>query len=374
MEGVNTRARRIRIYPTASQKRLFKQWFGVSRLAFNRTVEHLRQPGITADWKAIKGGLLSTLPEFCAAVPYQIKSIAIKDACDAVKAAKRKFKSIGTFNKVRFRSRKAPSQGCYIPKSAVKADGIYYTISGKGLAFAEALPDTFGDCRLTFEYGRWYLCIPTKTTMRGAENQGRIVALDPGIRSFQTFFSEASCGQIGQGDFSRIARLASHLDDLLSRLDPKRTENRVTAKQRYSMRRAAGRMRLRIRDLVDEIHWKTCQFLVQNFDVILLPTFETSDMVLKCKRKIRKKSVRSLLTFSHFRFKQRLKNKASEFGKVVVDVDEAYTSKTASWTGEIKQIGGAKYITSGGVRVERDINCARGIFLRALVDHPEILQ
>jgi IS605 OrfB family transposase len=166
--------------------------------------------------------------------------------------------------------------------------------------------------------------------------------------------------------------IANHLDDLLSRLDPNRKDS-VTAKRRYSMRRAAQRLRARIRDLVDELHWKTCRFLVTNFDVIILPTFETSDMVLKCKRKIRRKSVRSLLTFSHFRFKQRLKNKASEFGKVVIDADEAYTSKTASWTGEIKQIGGAKFITSNGIRVERDINGARGIFLRALVDHPGIL-
>ena len=384
--GASMRAKRIRIYPTASQKRLFKQWFGVSRLVFNKTAAHLKQPGTKANWKVIKGPLLAELPEFCAAVPYQIKSIAIKDACKAVSAAKRKFRETGEISEVRFRSRKAPSQSCYIPGSAVTAKGIYPTISGDGLSYSEALPEkrvgkksvsgtpTLADSRLTFEYGRWYLCVPVVSTMCDAENQGRIVALDPGIRSFQTFFSETSCGQIGKGDFSRIARMAVHLDDLLARLDPKRNENRVTAKQRYCMRRSAGKMRLRIRDLVDELHWKTCRFLVQNFDVILLPTFETKDMVLKCKRKIRKKSVRSLLTFSHFRFKMRLKNKASEFGKVVLDVDEAYTSKTASWTGEVKNIGGAKFITSGGIKVERDINGGRGIFLRSLVDHPEILQ
>ncbi|MGH8488753.1 MAG: helix-turn-helix domain-containing protein, partial [Gammaproteobacteria bacterium] len=39
------RAKRIRLYPTAEQKRLFKRWFGVSRLVFNKTIEFLRQPG-----------------------------------------------------------------------------------------------------------------------------------------------------------------------------------------------------------------------------------------------------------------------------------------------------------------------------------------
>jgi hypothetical protein len=66
---------------------------------------------------------------------------------------------------------------------------------------------------------------------------------------------------------------------------------------------------------------------------------------IRNKRKIRKKSVRNLLTSSRSRFKQRLKNKASEFGKAVLEVDQASTSKAASRTGEIRKIGGAKDIT-----------------------------
>ncbi len=78
-----------------------------------------------------------------------------------------------------------------------------------------------------------------------------------------------------------------------------------------------------------------------------------------------------MLSFCHFRFKQRLKS-AAAIGKTVVDCNEAYTSKTASWTGEIKKMGGAKTITSQGVTVDRDLNGARGIFLRALGDPPSL--
>ena len=55
-------------------------------------------------------------------------------------------------------------------------------------------------------------------------------------------------------------------------------------------------------------------------------------------------------------------------------VNEAYTSKTCSWSGEvIGNLGGRKYIKgSGGVVMERDINGARGSFLRALGDSPEL--
>ena len=64
-----------------------------------------------------------------------------------------------------------------------------------------------------------------------------------------------------------------------------------------------------------------------------------------------------------------------ETGKLVLDVNEAYTSKTVSWTGEIvKNLGGAKVIRSrkDGQAMDRDINGARGIFLRALVDTPKL--
>jgi putative transposase len=232
------------------------------------------------------------------------------------------------------------------------------------LGLAEQLPENFGDCRLVRVHGQHYLCVPSEVSTNQPDNQGRVVALDPGVRTFLTFFSENSVGKIGQSDFSRIQRLCHHLDDLISRF------SFVKAPQRRRMKKAADRMRIRIRNLIDELHHKSARFLVDNFDVILLPTFETSNMSGKATRKLRSKTVRNLLSFAHYRFKQFLKHKAKENGKMVVDVCEAYTSKTVSWTGEIRAIGGAKTIRSAldGLVMDRDVNGARGIFLRALVD------
>jgi putative transposase len=335
----------------------------VSRLVFNTTVKYLQQPDTTGNWKAIKGNILKSLPEFCASVPYQIKSIAVKDACLAVSNAKAKYKKTLQVQQVKFRSRKNPYQSCYIPKSAVKQIGIYHTILGQ-LGLAEQLPENFGDCRLVRVHGQHYLCVPSEVSTNQPDNQGRVVALDPGVRTFLTFFSENSVGKIGQSDFSRIQRLCHHLDDLISRF------SFVKAPQRRRMKKAADRMRIRIRNLIDELHHKSARFLVDNFDVILLPTFETSNMSGKAERKLSSKTVRNLLSFAHYRFKQFLKHKAKENGKMVVDVCEAYTSKTVSWTGEIRAIGGAKTIRSAldGLVMDRDVNGARGIFLRALVD------
>ncbi|WP_293109715.1 transposase [Moorena sp. SIO3I6] len=348
------------MFLSSEQRSLVRQWFGVSRYVFNKTVKILQNGEVKANWKAIKTEILNDLPEWCKVVPYQIKSIAIKDACTAVQEAKKKYKKTSLIQRVKFRSRKNPIQSCYIPKSAVSVVGIYHTKLGR-LTYSENLPDNICDCRLTSNNGDYYLIVPHKVTNTKAENQGRVVALDPGVRTFITFFSEKSVGKIGHGDFSRIQRICQHLDNLLSRI------SKAKRGQKRRMRKAARRMVIKIQNLINELHHKTAKFLVDNFDVILIPTFETAQMSKRGSRRIRSKTVRNMLNFAHYRFKEFLKHKAQEVGKTVVDVCEAYTSKTVSWTGELVNIGGSKVIKSkvDGRTMDRDINGARGIFLRS---------
>lgn len=311
--------------------------------------------------------ILLTLPEWAKEIPYHVKKIAVEDAYKAFSNGCRKAKKTGEPFRLSFRSAKAQRQSCFIPSSALKESGIYPRISG-ALKMSEKLPDDARDSRLVFEHGRWFVIAPYQVTTTKSDNQGRIVALDPGVRTFITGYAEDGVFKIGSGDFARIARLSRFMDDLISRM------SKATAKQRRRMKKALSRMKFKVWDLIDEIHFKTIKFLLSNYDAVLLPTFETSEMVAKSNRKIRSKTVRAMLSFSFHKFGMRLQSKAVELGKTVLRVNEAYTSKTASWTGQIKQIGAAKKITSGGITVDRDVNGARGIFLRALVDTPSLFQ
>jgi len=366
LEVTGRKSKKIRLFLNLEQRAIVKQWFGVSRYVYNWTIDYLQQPNTKANWKSIKTEILGSLPEWTKSVPFQIKSIAIRDACLAVKAAKKGFKNYGQIRRVKFRSRKDTKQTIYVPKTAIKNCGIYHTILGRCL-FKEELPKDFSDGRLTLMYGEYYLNISTKVQPFKTDNQGRIVALDPGVRTFMTFFSENSYGWLGEDSNLHIQKLCFKLDDLVSQI----TKSSGQLKRR--LKKAASRLRCKIKNLVKELHHKTAKFLVDNFDVILLPTFETSQMVSKSRRKIRNKSVRQMLTLSHYEFKQFLKWKAWENSKIVIDCNEAYTSKTVSWTGEIiSNLGGARVIKSPatGLKMNRDLNGARGIFLRALVDTP----
>ena len=373
LESIVTKSRKIRVYLTSRQKALVDLWMQGSRWWYNEAVS-LYRAGFSVSEYDMRRIVRAVSPKRFDSVPSKILSGAIKDACMANKAVlreRKRLKKKGIKRKVvlNFRDRKCPRQSFSLCNVAWNKDlTTIYPRSLRQIRLSESV-DAVKDGRFVSLHGRYYVTVPYSSPRRVAETQGRVVALDPGIRSFLTFYSENDCGKIGEGDFGRIQRLCVHLDSLIGR------KTKAKGYRISRLGRAIKRLRCRIRDLIDELHKQVARWLVDNYDVILLPTFETSEMVIRGKRCLQRQSVRSMLTFAHYRFKTFLKHKAFEMGKRVLDVNEAYTSKTVSWTGEVvKNLGGAKVIRSriDGRVMDRDINGARGIFLRALVDTPKL--
>jgi len=351
-----TLSRSVRLSPTAEQKKIFKNWTDVSRWVFNWTMDFIRScVGFAPHWMEIKKYATRFLPVWTKQVPFQIKAFAIKEACDAFWKAK---------GKPSFRTGKNPEQSCFIPKSALKNSGIYPRVSGKGLRFQEVLPETPMDSRLIWRNGKWWISVPCKKRISRSENQaGGIVAIDPGVRTFASFYSPDISGKIGEGDFAGIYRLMLHLDRLISK---RAKANRRKAK---SLTKAIRRLTAKIRNLTAELHWKTAGFLCERFSLILMPTYETKQMTKKSGRKIRTETVRSMLGFANYRFKNILKWMALKLGVSVLDVSEAYTSRTHPQTGEIRNIGSAKWVRLlDGSMADRDLVGAYNILVRFLTE------
>ncbi len=337
------------------------KWFEASRWFYNETVAYLRQPGTVANRLSIQKGILSRCPAWALCTPYTIKQMAIDDACQAVMLAKREYAKTGQIQKVSFRRKRDREDSCYIPKTAVTNKGVYAKSGGK-LHYTEEVGVVDFDCKLTRKAGRMFLSVPKIVPVKQPENQrASMVAIDPGVRTFASFWSPEMSGKIGAGDFGKIQRLCDHMDDLIGRA------TKAPCRSKRRMLRAVERMRWRIKDLVDELHHKAAVFLCRNFDIIAIPKFETSQMVTK----LRSKTARAMLTWAHYRFQLFLTAKAAEYGVTVLNPSEAYTSKTCSYCGTIKQIGSAKTWKCVCGRVhDRDDNGARGIFLRTLGDSP----
>ena len=305
-------------------------------------------------------------------VPYDVRDEGMNDVLKAIESNQAKIEkgSLKHFE-LAFRSAKDEQQSLVIHSKHWKhKTGVYSDLCGENMKSSEPLPvELDHDCRLTrTRLGHYYLCL---CLPNGSENQAlepqkhHTIALDPGVRTFLTGYD--ADGQIvewGTKDMSRIYRLCKAVDNMQSRW------SQTTHRKRYKLKRAARRIRLKIRNLVDELHKKCSTWLCRNYKSVILPVFESSNMVIKGQRKINSKTARSMLTWAHYRFRQRLLNKSREYNQChIVLTEEPYTSKTCGRCGWFHQrLGGNKTFKcqSCGLCIDRDVNGARNIMLRHL--------
>jgi len=365
LENTVVRSRKIRIYP--KNKQLARVYLGLSRWWYNRTINYLNQPDTKASLyevrKIVQKG--DDIPEWALGCPQRIREHAMADACDAVKNAKMKCKKTGQFQKVSFRAKRDPIQSFGFDANSVNEHFVFSRKNFK-LDFhaTESFESDLEGTRIVREDRRYFLIIPQRRPVYIPENQRiNAVALDPGVRTFVSFYSDGLHGKVGEGDFKRIYRLCLNLDKLYSKISKAKCE------QKRNLRKAAERIRWKVYDLIDDLHKKTANFLCKTFDKVFIPTFETSQMVTKLKSSV----ARSMLTFAHYRFKQFLKAKGAEYSCEVIECNEAYTSKTCSYCGKMHKMGSKKRMKCDcGANVDRDLNGARGIYLRALAVTPSL--
>ena len=364
------KTRRIRIYPTNEQRTLLRRWFGVQRLVYNQAIQHYNDKEFDVrHWMKLYAIVFSELDmDYVNEVPYQIKLKSVKDAYTAWRANCKKAKKSKNPFSLRFKSRKDKVQSCYIPKTAISTLGIYHTKSGR-MKFSETdwfANSEISDCRLICDHGRWFVSIPRKiSTQCTCETQGGAVAVDPGIRNFGTYFSaDGRFGWVGQRAFERILKLNLRIDKIKSIIAT--TEDKLF---KFRLKRVLDRLYHKIRDLVDELHWKFMNFLTKEFSVVIFPPFNVSEMNKVSNRKIRKVVVRSMMALRFYEFKERLKNKCKERHVLFIEQNEAWTSKTNSFNGEVMtNLGGREFFTYQGLKINRDVNGSRNILLRAMRD------
>jgi len=192
-----------------------------------------------------------------------------------------------------------------------------------------------------------------------------VASLDPGIRTFQSIFdADGKAIEWGAGDSTKLMYHCRRADNLRSKIDKQKDKHK-----KWYLKRAYYRTHRKLKDKVKECHRKLALFLCENYRVVLIPKFDVSRMAKKAERKINNKTVRSMYTWSHFKFRQSLLEKAKEYPWCrVVEVDEAYTSKTCDECGKIRSsfTGKTFVCPSCGHKADRDIHAGKNILLRYL--------
>jgi len=205
------------------------------------------------------------------------------------------------------------------------------------------------------------LLIPITNKTKEIENKSRnIIVLDPGLRTFMTGLSE--CEQLNIGiNINKILR------DKIKRLNKIRINKNIPNKIKKKNEILINR---KIYNTVDEIHWKTINFLIRNFRNILLGDMSAKSIVSRNKSVLSNNAKVACLRTRYYQFQQRLKYKCQLSRTNYRLVNECYTSKICSNCGYYKEdLKGEKryHCNKCNISLDRDINGCRNIMIKSLM-------
>jgi putative transposase len=406
------RCQKIRLRPTTKQAQKLREWMKAARDTFNSGLRLIK------DGKAKPSLLLKKLvvtrrkedgpkTRKMKQTPADIRSRAVMDLIDAFKTAQAGFKARKLrerTQKSRWKKRKkreknlgrrrwrkrvayhinykskrltSDSFGFEGTKSMDIKNGEAFLFSGGknfgmegGIKMSE-LPGQPIDacCRIQYCFGRWYLLLPYKAEKEDQRLvDGRVGALDPGVRTFQAFYSEDECGEIAPGTEgmafvmkNKISGIRELIDLLKKKGGYRLKINRLT--------KAWYRANARASNLARDLHFKTIKFLFDRFDVIIAPKLGVASMLRRDGNLAAKTKV-TMRFQQHGTFQRRLRMKAESCGKIILDLEEHGTSQTCSSCGQAnRKLGDAKIFNCQrcGFRTDRDVNSSKNHLLKALV-------
>lgn len=401
-ENEGIRALKIKLQPSKEQEKILEEWANTTRYVYNKCLDKIKKtPALNSstgykklnkecitekDNNIIKPDQIHAHDKFIydweLRTPKDIRNGALRDIKKGFVTAWANLKAgnINSFG-LNFRQKKSyAEQSMEIPRSAIKTVKKFGKVTGfiiytsympkptetnknanvikivknslKGITLNELTHDT----RLKKENNEWFLCISCDVQGHDLEKKEKTCALDPGIRKFQTIYSEDTVITI-EPDKKKIRRVYATLDKFQTLKDTKQIRQRAYNKKRC-------RLQSKLSCYVNEMHYKTIAFLTNNYTSILLPSFESQDMVQS--KKLAKIVKRDMMNFSFYKFQQRLIHKCTLLKHCnVTIVNEAYTSQTCGHCGNLKKTS-AEIITCDNCQkiFDRDVNGARNIYLK----------
>ena len=117
------------------------------------------------------------------------------------------------------------------------------------------------------------------------------------------------------------------------------------------------------------MHWKTIKYLTDNYKNILFGNLSVKEISNNETSNISRISKRIGLSYSFYKFKEKLKYKCLVKGNNYIEVKENYTSKMCSNCSNYdEQLGSNKiYNCCKCFKImDRDINASRNIYLKTL--------
>lgn len=294
-------------------------------------------------------------------------------------------------SKLKKRRRKDAFDHIFIPKSACKVvDNHFLKIYPKAapelefLKIKESVKDIVSDFQIRWNrrVDSWYVVFSEEIiNNKPLSRNFRTVVIDPGVRTFLTCLDpqENEVFEIGKTRTwynrvisPRLRKLDKFVSkDLLKGL--KRGKERVRL---LKAKRDSALRRNKLNHLIDHFHKQTARKLLDRYDVIVLPKLHSKTILKSGLGGLGTDANRKISLLSHCKFHDYLTWKAKIEGKIVVNQNEAYTSKTCFQCGKLNEKLGASKIFKcshcDGNRCDRDIQACFNIMTRYMSSYSSL--
>ena len=290
----------------------------------------------------------------------------------------------------------ATNYSLYIPLKSIQEHGIFTTLLGKVDNFPKL--NTLHDCRLFYNYNldSFTLLVPTSYQCKPIQNREPICAIDPGESKFISFYGLQSHGYIGKDIRKPLLKIRNKISRYQKILSKNINKKNGKLNNRKKLHKKIRKLYKKSKNIIKELHNQSANYLCKSYDKILIPKFETQQMI-KTKKKFKEykleyinegitledrrkksreftkkcrlsKNVKYVLNqLSHFSFRQHLANKAKEHGCLIKVVTEEFTSQTCTYCGTLSKTydhNRMKTCSHCNYKIDRDINGARNILIK----------
>lgn len=371
---------KVQMKPTYKQKRILDRWFDAYALMYNETLSFIkrkyREEGelyINAHYnrthhlKEIRDNIIKNSPlqeNKKDIVKCHILDYAIKLACANYKSALTNFR-LGYIKKFRIRywRHNRNNKVMDIEQQYFKINGLCPQLFGNIKCFYNNEIFDLGLINTQFKVdsktNEYILLVPEDIMSENNHNINNVISLDPGIRPFMTGISENESIKIGD-------KCSDKIKSYLKLIDKRNAMNISKKKQRKNEKTCFKK----IKGLVDELHWKTINFLTNRYKNILIGNMSVKGITSNMTSNLQHITKRIAYCLSFYKFRQRLEYKCNLKRIHYRLVDECYTSKICSLCGWInEQLGSSKVFSCNNcnIVIDRDINGARGIFIKGKI-------
>lgn len=359
-EKHSKRSKRVRIGRLETSTRsTLRKYMTASRKIFNIALD-LHNKGLRGEEIRKRCVRSKFIPEILKKVPEHIRQKAYDKFC----SSKSSSEELG--GTLRFISRNKDESWMGLQKRDCKIKNpTLLSIFGKlDINLKEKIDDHIQcDIEITERYGVFYATITENKVFLPVTpvdiKTSKVCALDMGERTFGTLYDpDGTIALLGTDVNSKVK---NRLKVIYQKRNGLKTK--LSCRKRLKVLNACRRSSTKLKNMIKEMHNRLADWLVLQYDLILIGKLGIG--VMKTKR-YGKRVIQSL---SHYSFRRTLLQKATLARKVVKVVSESYTTKQCNRCGYMNwTIGSSEVFSCKNCKIvcHRDVHSGRGIFIRSM--------